>query len=137
MIKRLGKEWKSGSDIGALLLRLALGVSIFYGHGLDKWNQVLDGKAVEFADPLGIGPEFSFHLVLLSEGFLVFFVIVGLYTRIAMIPLIIAMFVAAFIFHGGELFNDYELPMLYFFGLVALFFIGPGKYSLDSHFKKR
>ena len=137
MIKILEKKWKNGKDIGALILRVVLGASIFYGHGLQKWNQVMDGKGIEFPDPLGIGSEFSFYLVLAAEIFCFFFVIVGFYTRLALIPLMIVMFAAAFIYHGGQLFSDFELPLIYLFGLLALFFIGPGRYSIDHQFRKK
>lgn len=136
MAKFLRKKWKVGEDIGLLLLRVSLGASIFYGHGLPKWTRLIEGGEVRFSDPLGIGAETSFYLVLFAEGICFLFVILGLFTRLALIPLIIAMFVAVFVFHANSPFGDYEMSLIYFFGFVALFLIGPGTYSIDERFRK-
>lgn len=131
----LNKKWKVGEGIGLLLLRIGLGIGIFIGHGLPKWKVIFQGRETQFADPLGIGSEISFYLVLFAEGICFLFVILGLFTRLALIPLIIAMFVAVFVFHANSTFGDYEMSLIYLFGFVALFLTGPGSYSIDEQYR--
>ena len=52
-------------------------------------------------------------------------------TRLAAIPLIIAMSVAVFFSHHGRIFGDGEHAALYLAGYMALLFTGPGKISMD------
>jgi len=129
------KEWKYGKDFNALILRVVLGFSMFYGHGIGKMNKLFGGGEIEFADPLGIGVTFSLVLAVFSEVVCAWLVVFGLFTRLALVPLIITMAVATFIFNGGQPFGKIELSMIYFFGFIALMFTGPGRFSLDHVIK--
>lgn len=133
---KLTKEWAYGKDINALILRLVLGLSIFYGHGLSKWEVLFGSGEIQFPDPLGVGVTLSIGLAAFAEVICALFVAAGLLTRFALIPLIITMGVATFIFHSGDPFGKLEMPMIYFFGFIALLFIGPGRFSLDHIIKK-
>lgn len=53
-------------------------------------------------------------------------------TRLATIPLIIAMSVALFFSHHGDIFGKGEHPALYLLGFIVLLISGPGKFSLDK-----
>lgn len=55
--------------------------------------------------------------------------------RAALIPLIVTMAVAVFIVHGPDPLADKEFAILYLVPYVALFFIGPGKFSVDRFMK--
>jgi putative oxidoreductase len=133
---KLTKEWAYGKDINALILRLVLGLSMFYGHGMGKWSVLFGEGEIQFADPLGMGVTLSFGLAVFAEVICAFLVAAGLFTRLALIPLIITMGVAAFIVHGGHAFGKIELSLIYFSGYVALIFIGPGRFSLDHIIKR-
>jgi putative oxidoreductase len=63
--------------------------------------------------------------------------IVGFKTRLASIPAIITMFVAAFVAHAGEPLDEREHSMLYMIAFIAIALIGSGKYSLDAWLQKR
>lgn len=136
-MNKLLKDWTNGKDLGILILRLVLGFSIFYGHGLGKWNKLLTGDEIQFLDPIGIGVETSFYLIIFAEGVCFLFVMLGFLTRLALIPLMIAMFVAAFVFHSGHDFGQTEGSMIFFFGFLALFISGAGKYSVDNFLVNR
>lgn len=111
------------------LLRLGAG-SLMLTHGFPKLMRILDGN-FSFGDPIGIGPGASLILVIFAEFFCALFVMAGLWTRFALIPLIIAMSVAAFIAHAGDPFADKELSLFFLISFLALLLSGPGKYSLD------
>ena len=90
-----------------------------------------------FGDPLGIGPELSLFLVTFAEAVCAFFVLIGLWTRIALIPLIINMVVIVFVAHAGDPFSDKELGLFFLIAWTTLFITGAGKYSLDEFFDKK
>jgi putative oxidoreductase len=71
-------------------------------------------------------------LVVFAEFFCSLFLILGLFTRLATIPLIITMCVALFKAHNAEVFGDGQMAALYLAGYVALFLTGPGKISVDG-----
>jgi len=113
-----------------LLLRLGVGSLMLVQHGFDKLTHFAQ-KAPRFADPFHIGSTTSLSLVIFAEFFCAAFVIIGLFTRLACIPLVIAMSVALFSAHKGDFFGRGEAAGLFMIVFLALLFTGPGKISLD------
>ena len=117
-------------DLGLLILRLVLGVSMLT-HGWPKVQKVFQGN-LQFADPIGLGPEISLILAAFAEFVCSLFVIIGLGTRLATIPLIINMSVAFFIVHTADDFGTKEKALLFLTGFLTLFFTGPGRFAADK-----
>lgn len=117
-------------NFGILLLRVIVAVFMIT-HGWPKLNKLLAGGEITFADPIGIGPVLSLTLVVFAEFLCSVLVGIGLGTRLATIPLIITMAVAAFISHGADPFGRKELALMYLLIYVFLFISGSGKYSVD------
>ena len=113
-----------------LLLRLTLG-GLMIPHGVQKLMRFA-AKSSTFSDPFGIGSPTSMALTIFAELFCAAFIVVGLMTRLASIPLIIAMSVAVFYSRHGKIFGEGEHAALYLGGFIALLFAGPGKYSMDK-----
>ena len=112
-----------------LLLRLSLG-GLMIPHGYQKLMSFAS-KSSGFFDPFHIGGPASMSLTIFAEFFCAIFIVLGLMTRLACVPLITAMSVALFYAHHGEVFGDGEHAALYLLGYAALFFTGPGKISMD------
>lgn len=119
--------------IAILLLRIGASALIMT-HGIPKLMRILDGN-FDFGDPLGIGSTASLLLVTFAEALCALFVLMGLWTRAALIPLIINMSVVVFVAHAGDPFSRIELGLFFLIAFVALFLTGPGKYSLDFKLK--
>lgn len=113
------------------ILRVGAGSLIMIQHGLDKLQHFAQ-KSPKFADPFGIGPTASYSLVLFAEFFCAAFIILGLFTRLAAVPLVIAMGVALFIAHKGQFFGAGENAGIYLVCFLAVLFAGPGRASLDK-----
>jgi len=113
-----------------LVLRLGAGSLMMIQHGLDKLMHFAQ-KAPRFADPFHIGHTTSLSLVVFAEFFCAAFVILGLFTRLACIPLVIAMSVALFSAHKGQFFGMGESAGIFLTCFLTLLFTGPGKVSLD------
>ena len=120
----------NGISFATLLLRLSLG-GLMMTHGYDKLIH-FGSKASSFADPFHIGNSTSMALVIFAEFFCAVFVIMGLFTRLSCIPLIIDMAVALLVAHKGDFFGGGATAALFLFGFLALLFTGPGKVSLDK-----
>ena len=118
-------------DIGIFLIRVVFGSSMLFGHGLAKWNQLWGNGKVHFAEPLGVDPALVLGLAVLAEVGGSILVILGLLTRLALIPLISTMAVALFVVHEGDAFSSMEKAILYGVAFIGLLLTGPGKISLD------
>jgi putative oxidoreductase len=112
-------------------------ISVFMlTHGWPKLMRFFSEESIKFADPIGVGVIPSLLLAVFSEVVCSVFIILGLGTRAASIPLIITMLVAAFIVHADDPFARKEMALLYLFGYIMLLILGSGKYSIDRYFKK-
>lgn len=118
------------NQLGLLILRVGIsGLMLF--HGIPKLMELLQGN-FDFGDPIGIGEVASKILAVIGEAICPLLIIIGLKTRLAAIPAIITMAVAAFVVHGADLFQKKELALLYLVGFVAIALLGPGKFSIDK-----
>lgn len=119
------------------LLILRIGASILMlTHGFPKLMKVIEGN-MQFGDPLGLGATTSLILATFAEAFCSIFIMLGLATRLATIPLIITMATAAFIVHANDPFSRQEMPLLYLLIYITLLVTGAGKYSVDRAISKR
>ena len=103
---------------------------MIFGHGWGKLAN-FSNIAPNFPDPIGLGSTLSLGLAVGAEVFAALFIVLGLFTRWASIPLIITMAVAAFVAHGGDPFAKKEMALIYLAMYLMLFFTGPGKYSIN------
>jgi putative oxidoreductase len=113
-----------------LVIRVAVALSMMT-HGMPKFFQLIGGGEIQFPDPIGLGPSISLGLTVFSEVVCSTFIFIGLGTRIATIPLIVTMLVAALIVHADEPFGKREMALLYLFPYITLLILGSGKYSID------
>ena len=128
----MSNKWyeKTFVDAALFVTRVSSGLILAIFHGLPKL-QGFQMHFHSFADPLGVGSELSYILTVGAEFVCTLLVALGLFTRLATIP-VIALFCALFFIHHG-----YEPLMarekLFFYGLpfLTIFLAGPGKYALD------
>jgi putative oxidoreductase len=92
----------------------------------------MSGEEIKFADPFGLGPMVSLVLVVFTEVFCSLLIIMGLGTRLATIPLMVTMSIAAFNAHAGDPFSTKEKPLLFLLIYIFLFVFGSGRYSIDK-----
>lgn len=117
-------------DPAVLFLRLAFGGMIFL-HGLGKASDLMNDTG-NFPDPIGIGNTLSLALVTFAEFGCSIFVMIGLLSRLALVPLIFTMCVVVFIHEAHLEIMDKEAPILFLIAFSGLFISGPGRYSIDN-----
>jgi putative oxidoreductase len=126
---------ESAFSFAMFVLRVGAGSLMVLNHGLDKLTH-FSQKSGAFADPFGIGSAASLSLSVFAEFFCAIFIILGLFTRLACIPLIINLSVALFFAHSGDFFGKGELSGLLLVVFATLLFAGPGRLSLDRFLVK-
>ena len=128
---------KAAHNIALLILRVCLGVIMAFGHGYQKLTHFNEIASNGFHDFLGLGSQISLGLATFAEFFCAIFIILGLFTRYAVIPLIILFLVIVVKVHGLDIFDTAEKPFVLLAGYVAILFLGPGKISIDGLISRR
>lgn len=134
MMKFLFSSKPLALDLALLVLRLG-SAGMMMTHG---WNKLMNfqEKSVSWPDPLHVGHSVSLGMTIFAELFCAGFLLVGLFSRLALVPLLFLMAIAVFVIHAGDSFGDKEHAVLFLVPYVVLFFTGPGAYSLDTIRKK-
>ncbi|HEY5690389.1 MAG TPA: DoxX family protein [Cyclobacteriaceae bacterium] len=122
-------------DFGLLIFRVGFGFSLLYGHGFGKLLRLLGPDEIKFGDPYGLGPTISLGLATFAEVICAVLIMVGLFTRAALIPMMFTMFTVVFVVNFGKDFGDLEKAILFGLAFAGLFLSGPGKYSIDAYLK--
>ena len=121
------------SSLGLLTLRVGAGSLILFGHGWKKLTNFSELTRV-FPDPLSIGSDWSLALAVFAQVFCALGIIFGVMTRLATIPLIATMLVAALLVHSDDSWAKTELAMIYLIPFLTIVFTGPGKFSVDASY---
>ena len=121
------------NNLALLILRIVFAGSMLYGHGLRKFNKLVEGD-LSFSNPIGIGEAPTLILAVFSEFIAPIFIIIGYKTKFFSFFTAATMFVAAFIVHCGDPFGKVEKALLFLTVFIILMITGPGKYSIDRKF---
>lgn len=119
-------------DSATLFMRIFVG-AMMLTHGIGKlqnYNAIVNA----FPDPLRISSAASFTLITLAEVGCSVLIVMGLFTRLATLPLIFGMYVATFLAFPDKSFAEGELSFVYMGIYIMLLISGGGKYALDALF---
>ena len=117
-------------NLGLLILRFGFSIALMT-HGYGKFLKVINGN-FKFSDPIGIGIAPSLILASFGEFIAPIFIIIGWKTRLFSIFPALTMLVAFTIAHDGDPFSRKEKSLMYLIAFIVIYFIGPGKYSVDK-----
>ena len=128
-------EW--AFNLAMLVLRVGFGVLIV-AHGYEKLVH-FDIMSTKFLPFLGLSPKVSLILSIFAEFFCGLFLIIGLFTRLVAIPLIINMLVALSKVHNWDVFSHTppggQPATLYLLAFIIVLLCGPGRASVDGMIK--
>lgn len=131
MKKLLTTNYSAGAfNTAMLLMRLTFGI-LLMNHGYGKLSH-FNETAQHMPSLFGMSGAMTTALVVFAEFFCALFVVLGLFTRLACIPVIICMVYALFKSHNGDVFGQGEMASLYLGAYFVLLIIGPGKVSVDG-----
>ena len=118
-------EWSF--NLALFILRVGCGILLLM-HGYNKIVH-FDTMRISFLDFMHLGSSVS---LILAELFCSIFLILGLFTRLAAIPIIIDLTVALWKMHHFNIFGDGERASIFLLAFIAILFVGPGKASVDG-----
>jgi putative oxidoreductase len=136
-IARFFKPSTRGSiDKGLLLLRVGFGLTLAFGHGVNKLFSL--GKFIRKVEGHGFPlPEVMAPLAMLSELAGGILLALGLATRPAAVFVIATMLGVVFVAHANDPFSKKELALAYALVALVLFVTGPGKHSVDAKLERK
>ncbi len=121
-------------NIGMFILRLGVGILMIH-HGYDKLVHFPE-YAAKFINFMGLGANVSLALTVFAEFFCSIFLILGLFTRLATIPMMINMGVAVVKGHNTDILGEAEHASLFFLIYLVILILGPGRISVDGMINK-
>lgn len=125
------------TDFALLFFRVAIS-ALMLVHGTGKVMMLFGDAPVQFMDPVGIGETASLALATFAEFVCSILVILGLGTRLVVIPLIATMTIAAVVVKGDAEFTaGQEIPLFYLVSYLMLFYTGAGRFSMDQMILKK
>jgi len=136
MLKRILSPLPYSLDWAALLMRFVFCGLMVLNHGLMKIALFAESPD-SFSDPVGLGARLSYYLVVFAEAICAGLVLFGLFTRLALLPLLMTMLIAVFYVQWDNPLTEKELPLLYLVVYIAIWLLGPGKFSVDWVLSKR
>jgi putative oxidoreductase len=123
-------------DLSLLIVRVLIALTMLT-HGTPKLMKFTENSPLSFEDPLNIGVVPSLLLAVFAEFICSIFILIGLFTRVAVVPLMVTMLIAAFVVHKADGFAEQEKALIYLMVYFFLFVMGSGKYSIDRLIEKR
>lgn len=120
-------------DFALFVLRVWLGLDLFFKHGLEKITH-FSQMAAHFPNPVHIGSHLTLAFALLSDGICSLLVVLGLATRLAALIIVINLAAAFTLVHHFVLSGrgSGELPLVFLGGFLAVLIAGPGRFSADG-----
>ncbi len=131
------KDFLRSTDLGLLLLRIALGGLMLF-HGMHKLIYGV-GFIGDMLAAIGL-PSFIAYGSLLAELVASLMIIFGIWTRLASVVFAGNMVVAILMAHASEMFSlspmtgglVIELPLLYLLGAAVLCLTGGGRFAVTK-----
>lgn len=122
----------SFNDIAFLIFRVLLAVELFRVHGLKKFR-LENGKKEVIPNPLGLPDKMNALVASFSDLVVPFLIILGLGTRLAVLPTIGVTAIGYFVVHRKDSLEVRDVPYMYTLSLLLILALGAGKYSLDYY----
>lgn len=127
------------SDLGSSLsnwaifvFRILLAVELFRVHGMKKFRGN-NGQPEVVPNPLGLPQPINNLVATISDTVVPVLVILGLCTRIAVLPTIGITAVGYFVVHRKDSPEVRDVPYIYTICFLLLLATGPGTLSLDHY----
>jgi putative oxidoreductase len=132
MNKRLFYPYGIWQDGGIALVRITVGLLMTY-HGWEVFDQEkMTGYGKWLTDLHFFSPVLMAYLGKGTELVTGILLTLGLFTRLAVIPLAITMLSIIFGMGKGRILMEDQHPFLFVLLALVFFFTGPGKWSLDG-----
>ena len=116
-------------DAGLFFLRLAGSLLLLYVHGLPKVFHFSE-ELTRIEDPFGLGPYMSLLPAIFAEVICPLFIIAGVATRLACVPIIVVLLVAMLAVHPDWSIAEGQFGWLLLIIFTTLLLTGPGRWRI-------
>lgn len=120
------------NNLALLIFRVLLAFQLFRVHGMKKFR-LENGQKEQVPNPLHLPEKLNGLVATFSDTVIPVFIILGLGTRLAVLPTIGVTAVGYFIVHRKDSLEVRDVPYMYTLSLLLLLALGAGKYSLDHY----
>lgn len=124
------RNWDTIS-LGLLFFRVAVSVELILVHGLKKLGVGVSTAEV-VPNPLHLPEALNQIFATTANVILPLFVIFGVATRLAVLPILAVTLTGYFVVHGSDPLPERDIPFMYSISFLLLLIAGAGKYSVDS-----
>lgn len=123
----LGSVWNNRA---IFLFRLLISGELIIVHGLKKIGIGI-AQAEVVPNPLGL-PDMLNQIFATGANLVCpLFIILGLFTRLATIPIVAVTLTGYFVVHGNDSLLERDIPFMFSVAFLFIMAIGAGRYSLD------
>ncbi|WP_427873609.1 DoxX family protein [Flavobacterium sp. MMS24-S5] len=122
----------SFNNAALLAFRVLLAIELFRVHGMKKFR-VENGQKEQVPNPLHLPEKLNGLVATFSDTVIPFFIILGLGTRLAVLPTIGVTAIGYFVVHRNDSLEVRDVPYMYTLSLLLLLALGAGTYSLDDY----
>ena len=122
----------SFNNAALLVFRVLLAIELFRVHGMKKFR-VENGQKEHVPNPLHLPEKLNGLVATFSDTIIPFFIILGLGTRLAVLPTIGVTAIGYFVVHKNDSLEVRDVPYMYTLSLLLLLALGAGTYSLDNY----
>ena len=125
----------SFNNTAILAFRVLLAIELFRVHGMKKFR-VENGQKEHVPNPLHLPEKLNGLVATFSDTVIPFFIILGLGTRLAVLPTIGVTAIGYFVVHRNDSLEVRDVPYMYTLYQLLLLALGAGTYSLYYYIVK-
>lgn len=119
------------NNYAMLAFRILLALELFRVHGMKKFRGGENGQKEHVPNPLHLPDKLNGLVATFSDTVVPFFIALGLFTRLAILPTIGVTAIGYFVVHRKDSVEVRDVPYMYTLALLLLLVLGPGRYSID------
>jgi putative oxidoreductase len=120
------------NNVALLIFRILLSIELFRVHGLKKFR-LENGQKEHVPNPLHLPEQLNGLVATFSDTVVPVLVILGVATRLAVLPTIGVTAIGYFVVHRNDPVEIRDVPFMYTLCFLFLLAVGPGTYSLDTY----
>lgn len=118
-------------DPGLFFLRITGALLLFYVHGLPKVLHY-SAELTRIEDPFGFGPHVSLLGAILAEVICPVLIALGVFTRLACLPIILVLLVAMLAVHPGWSIAEGQFGWMLLIIFTTIALCGPGRWRIRT-----
>ncbi|QRY57085.1 DoxX family protein [Sphingobacterium siyangense] len=123
----------TANNIAILIFRVLFAWELLTVHGLKKIQKDPQAEPEHIPNPLQLPEKLNAAVAQFADTIVPFFIALGLFGRLALLPTIGVTAVGYFVVHRHDSREVRDIPFMYTLCLLLLLLIGPGTYSIDHY----